>query len=282
MDNKIIMEVEKYKEVMDNVVNTLNEAFDKLAISNSEDYILFLINGEFNDLIARRNNLGLTPYTIDYRIDDYNDMNRLTFLCNFLNKYYTFEESNIIDFDTYRMNIETMIYTHIWESKPFLKNLYRLTSLLKGDEYNWKVKDELFDVRSNFLRNHIIQPLSKIGSSISMILKKGYKRELRNAFAHSEYHIEKNRIVYFNGKANTIEEKYLNMDISDWMIHFAYSFSLSYWFSTIKMERRKNLTKNFNSDRFWIKVPDSEGNIRKCLIETVDKGENFNYVLNQK
>ena len=109
--------------------------------------------------------MGYIPYTIDYRIDDYNDTNRLTFLCDFLNKYYSFNMNENIEFDFYRINIETMIYTHIWESKPFLKNLYRLTSLLKGEEYKWKVKDELFYVRANFLQDHVITPLSDLFDS---------------------------------------------------------------------------------------------------------------------
>lgn len=273
------MKIDTYKEITENIINILNGVLDNLAISNPDDYILFLINGEFNETLSERKDLGYIPYTIDYRIDDYNDINRLTFLCDFLNKYYSFDTSQNLEFNSYRINIETMIYTHIWESKPFLKNLYRLTSLLKGKEYNWKVKDELLYIRSNFLHDHIITPLSEIESPISSIIEKGYKRELRNAFAHSDYSIEKKRISYFNARGTTIEEKYLEMDIPDWAIHFAYSFCLSYWFSKIKMDRRKNLTKDFNFNRFWIKTPDSKGKIVRRLVGTDDNGENFFFVM---
>ncbi len=118
-----MMNIEVYKEITEKIINTLNKILDNLAISNPENYILFLINGEFNEILNQRKDLGYIPYTIYYRIDDYNDTNRLTFLCDFLNKYYSFNMNENIEFDFYRINIETMIYTHIWESKPFLKNL---------------------------------------------------------------------------------------------------------------------------------------------------------------
>ena len=273
------MNIEVYKEITEKIINTLNKILDNLAISNPENYILFLINGEFNEILNQRKDLGYIPYTIDYRIDDYNDTNRLTFLCDFLNKYYSFNMNENIEFDFYRINIETMIYTHIWESKPFLKNLYRLTSLLKGEEYKWKVKDELFYVRANFLQDHIITPLSNIAYPISLIVTKGYERGLRNAFVHNDYSIDKERITYFNDRGKTIEERYLKMNISDWIICFVYFFSFSYWFSKIKMDRRRNLIKDFNSNKFWIKVPDSKGKIQKCLVATEDNGENFFFVL---
>lgn len=45
------------------------------------------------------------------------------------------------------------------------------------------------------------------------------------------------------------------------------------------MDRRRNLIKVFNSNKFWIKVPDSKDKIQKCLVATEDNGENFFFVL---
>lgn len=73
-------------------------------------------------------------------MDRYKDETRLKFLSNFLSNFHSFPTSQqATDDNEQRIHMELMGYSHIWESKPFLKKLHRLAHINNGEEYNWKV-----------------------------------------------------------------------------------------------------------------------------------------------
>ena len=82
-----------------------------------------------------------------------------------------------------------MIYSHIWESKPFLKSLYRLGHGLKGENYHWKLTVPT-KIKHLFITANIRDIFSESNSKLADIIQLSYHSSLRNAFAHSDYYFE--------------------------------------------------------------------------------------------
>ncbi len=243
------------KEVRDAIQNTL----DNLKKNNSSNYVLFLAQGEFLEK-DDKNLLNFDLYVIDYRIDEYKDKTRLTFLTNFLNTFYSFTvNKQATDDNEQRIHMELMIYCHIWESKPFLKKLYRLAHITNGKDYDWKVS--IPDMTKwKFIRHEIKRAFDSSGSKLSEIIKKGFHSSLRNAFAHSEFSLDTiggNKRIWldtYKGDKWDIQE----ISFDEWSKKFAYSFLLSYYLLILTQKSRRNLIKDFKTNKFNIKYPDSQ------------------------
>lgn len=270
--------IERLIEIEDEVKNTLFSAFQDIAKNNFENYIPFILDGEYDEVIGNNDKCGLSPYTIEYSLDNYKDENRLRFMCEFLNEFYNFSDKISIKYNSYRINIETMIYAHIWEAKPFLKNLYRLTMLLNGKEYEWKVKDTLFYVKANFINDHIIKQLSSIDSPLTYIFQNSYDNVLRNALAHNDYTIDSTHIEYINDRAKESEQKFFKKTITEWAECFIYSFNLSYWFMKIKEGMKRHLAGGMGNNYIEIKVFDRKGNPRKISVKYDSDSKSFRFV----
>ena len=216
----------------------------------------------------------MSPYTISgHNIDNYYDYTRQHFLCEFLNTYYSFTNKNELKDDEYRMNIEFLIYTHIWEGKPFLKRLYRLANLLSGEEYDWKIQIPSIK-KSNFIIENIVEPFNKANCLLGEIITENYKTDLRNAIAHSDYQID----VVSKGIRYRSKAALYNTSFDVWSIHFAFSICLSYYFSHIVTERRKRIIQDLGGNHFTIKMPFSDGSIKyACIQYEVDK-DDFGFI----
>lgn len=248
------------------------ESIKKKSLSN---YILLLANGEYQEILLRSKNLN--PYTIEYPIDRYRDENRLSFLTNILNTFYSFN-NNIDVYDKEQIiHLELMTYSHIWESKPFLKKLYRIAHLLNGDTYKWTVK--VPDKRKfEFIRDDIRIIMERENCNLSNIIINGFHSSLRNAFAHSEYYFD------FNSNLKTIElnnykGKYWelkNITLEKWSERFVYSALLSYYSYTLLDEKKKNILNELGTNVFIIDWPSRDGNhIQKKEIEFSEKLNEF-------
>ena len=113
--------------IKEEVENAVNQAF-QFAKDNEVDegdYILFLANAEN---IASYEDTGFNPHILDYRINKIKDQERVNFLLHYLNLRYNFTEDYTTD-SKIDINQEMMIYAHIWESKPFLRQLKKLANL---------------------------------------------------------------------------------------------------------------------------------------------------------
>jgi len=186
----------KFLEIENEVISKIENALYQLFVNYPEDYVLFMACGEYDEIIANNKELGLSPYTISgHNLDSYYDITRQKFLCEFLNRYYNFRDNKELQNDDYRMNIEFLIYTHIWEAKPFLKKLYRLANLICGKEYDWKIQITNFK-KYDFITKKIIDPFNNANCHLGQLITNTYNADLRNAIAHSDYQLYKNYAIY--------------------------------------------------------------------------------------
>ncbi len=268
----------RYNKIYTEIESCINVSFDSIKAISLSNYILILAFGEYHGLLLR--NPVLSPYLIDYTIDRYTDQNRLKFLADFLNAYYSFRDCEKINPDDYRIHLELMIYTHLWESKSFLKTLFRLAQTQSGERYPWTVSVP-DTCKHDFIRNNIRQVLVNKDKSLSDIIKKGYHSSLRNAFAHSQYHYDlaftDDKIYLDNYKRKDWEMKFITF--SDWTERFVYSALLSYHLYNTLRFRRKNLSTELNSNVFEIERPSRDGRtINKVPIMYYKDRDEFGFV----
>lgn len=219
---------ERFEEIYDEVEKHVIDTLNALIKNNPQDYVLFLANGEYNKSVTV---LNCSPYTIDNRTDAYRDRYRNKFLFDFLEKYYHPKKEPLENLSKdeviYKIHLELMIYTHIWESKPFLKKLHRLAVICNKKDYPWEVK--VPKTKKYEFINNIKINFNNANSGLSKIIEKTYNSSLRNAFAHSDYAIDEDnpKIILLN---HNPENNWGLKDISfnDWEEKFCYSALLCY------------------------------------------------------
>lgn len=267
---------QEFTKINNQVQEAVSESLNKLKEIDKENYILFLANGEYIE--NNENSIqNQSPYSIDYRLDQFDDSTRLEFLSEFLNTYYRFPNNqNSIDDNSFRMNLELMIYTHIWESKPFLKKLCRLSKLVNGEEYDWKLNEQDID-KHKFIRNIIRHNFIAAQVSLGEVIKKGFHSSLRNAFAHSQYSFDTmnnhNSINLYNYSGKSWELQTISFD--EWSIRFVYSALLSFHFIKTIHNKRINLISEFGDDTFEIKHPTKSGCFKLGKIKYHKEGNSF-------
>lgn len=247
----------RFDEIFNEIETVTEKLYTELRLKFPERYVMFLADCEYEQ---KYEGTKIHPYIIDSADDRFKDTSRTKFLVDFLKTYYSFPlEQNEIDNDELRIQIELMIYTHIWESKAHLKMLNRLAHLLNGEEYNWGVNVPDMS-KHEFIRIDTRDTFNKCLPSMSEIIKKGYHSSLRNAFAHSEYSLDTinnvNRINLYNYKGN--ENWELKMVTFDhWSERFIYSALLSYFVLGKKYEKRKSIITDLGTSTFQIPLPPS-------------------------
>lgn len=269
----------EFAKIYNEVDNAIEDALNALCAFNQNSYALFLADGEYTKTAS-----GFSPFSIDYRVDGYLDETRLRFLSQFLNEHYSFAPpiNQTID-DEYRIQIELMIYTHIWEAIPFIKKLYRLAQLLDGNNYNWCAKVPPMG-KHKFIRSKIRDVLKRNKHSLSDIISNGFHTSLRNAFAHSQYAINSpfpaDKIVLFNGVGLKKNKLLPEISFDDWSKRFAYSFLLSYLFVKKADVHRRSLITKTDTDIFQIKIPHKTKTYVMDWIKYDPVHNNFSYVRN--
>lgn len=239
-------------EIKEAIDKTLNE----LKALNQSHYALFLADGEYNKELEN-SGLNLNPNVIGDMMGRYKDSSRFEFLAQFLNTAYSFTDTeDSIDDNEYRLHMELMVYTHIWEAKPFLKKLYRLAHLLNGEQFEWNVL--IPDMgKHKFIRTDIKKIFEHKKSPLFQIIENGFHSSLRNAFAHSEYHFDRmngrRRIILDNYNGAKWELKEISFD--DWSRRFVYSALLSYYLFDLAYKHSLNIIESTGTDRFLIKRP---------------------------
>ncbi|MCU4177081.1 hypothetical protein [Carboxylicivirga sp. N1Y90] len=203
---------------------------------NENDFIQFLAHSEYLESLEGAN---VNPYIIDYTEHRHRDAFRINHLTRYLNEAYTFEDDETADSED-KIARELMIYTHIWESKPFLRQLKRLALMTNSEEYGWKVEIPDF-TKHKFIRQEVREIFDSKELQIGNVIKKGYHSSLRNSFAHSEFYFDKHnsQIVLTNYKGEDWEIEKISFD--EWTQRFCYSFLLSYEFQSMFLKARKQL-----------------------------------------
>jgi hypothetical protein len=247
------------KEVYDSVVELYDFLF---KTCRQHIYILLLAEGEFKPELLDTNP---DPYVIDNKTDIINDGHRLDFLMKFQQNAYKFPTGiNQIEDDEFRFHIELMIYSHNWESRYFLKKLFKLATCASGGDYLWTVTVPDW-TKHEFIRNEIRDVFKKKKLSIAETITKGYHSSVRNAFAHSEYRFDDyhHRIDLLNFKGDTSWElKSISYD--DWSKRYLYSVFLTYHLHNVSYEKCDSLSSDFGQDTFLIVKPFNEGKSFRC------------------
>ena len=271
-----MLNVKQFLSINNEVKEKIVQSLDKLKIENLGNYILFLADAQYVENV----NTKISQYTIDYRLDEKQDSARIEFLTDFLNNYYKFsQKKQSTEYNPYRINIELMIYSHIWESKSFLKKMYRLAHLTNDEEYDWNVKVPP-TAKHDFIINKVRKIFSDNNIRIWEVIKNGFHTSLRNAFAHSEYSFETmnnlNRINLYNYSGKDWELKYISFN--NWSLRFVYSALLNFHFFNIILERRLNLIEELGTDTFLIKHPKRTGDLVNRKVKYIKNGNSFIFV----
>ncbi len=178
------------RELHDEVVYVLDEAFQLMSRKFNKDFILFI--GKADVIPGLKQHTG-TNCVIDYQRDTYYDETRTQFYLHYLNRNYKRDgfayegESGIDD-----LNIELMIYCHLWDSFYFMKALWRLATIVSGNGYLWEAEIPWLK-KEEFMIEKVIEPLKAAGLKLGELVKECYDAGLRNAFAHSLYTIDAER-----------------------------------------------------------------------------------------
>lgn len=227
-----------WRKDFEKISNLIEISVSELFIEaeKSSDYILFLARGDYIDKFV---NTIVNPYTIDNKYDILKDEALMKVLLSFLNNSYSFSSENTCD-SKESIFYETMLYLNIWESRPYLKLLKRITNLLSNNEYLWKlnISDR---TKSVFLEQQILPELKKRKLKIYDVIKIGYRKQLRDAIAHNEYwhNWAKPELIFENYKLNPNREDKLHYN--EWTEIFVYTFLLAYHFRNYLGLQKKKL-----------------------------------------
>ena len=243
---------EQFIRIHDQINIELRDCIESILTKNPEGFLFLLANGEYLSSINRSD---LNPHVVDYGLDQIKDETRKEFLGQFLNTYYTFPKGQEkIEDDFYRLYLELMIYTHIWESTWILKTLYRIAYLLEEGVYKWSVSIPKFG-KSNFIDNNIINKIINYCPTLGNILKSTYNSELRNAFAHSDFSIKIETMLIKLHNTKTTRE----LTLKEWSKTFVSTFLLAFFLNNKFFDLRRNIVTIFGSNKFLVKLPRRSG-----------------------
>ena len=227
------------KEIQMEVSSVVDDLMLRLYHKSYNDYILFIVRGQIIPGLERVSS-SHSNYSIDYSIDEFYDETREKFYIEYLNSKYTREGFDYSAEDGFFcLNLELMIYCHIWESSLFLKSLRHIADLLTNKEYDWKLELPDMNIKS-FIKDSIINPLVNVGDELGLLLKKAYSPNLRNSFAHSLFQIdmEQRKIYLFCKRFDKDDGVGKVVSFDEFQERFLYSITLCY-----------NLRKSINAQR---------------------------------
>ena len=260
------MTIDRFYEIENEVIETLRDSFD-IAINKSiPDFVLLVARGGYHKHLDRPE-IDKTPFVIEDKKDFLIDLTRKKFFVKYINDFVSrlIKDNSMSDEEKeYDINIQLMIYTHIWESHLFLNQLVRLVKIQLGMGYDWKTKldypktdfsckgsNHSYIKKGSYIENSIIKRFEKSDYNMAKLIKHCYLKELRNVFAHSTYYIDKNMILsngseLFCGPSITVEE---------WEDKFVISMLLSYHLNDMLLEYRNHFIDTFGDSPIVIMMP---------------------------
>lgn len=237
----------------------ITEAFDCALHTNPGSFVLFLARGNFNPQFDTERFAGITPYCLDYMLDAYMDETRDMFYIHYLNRRYRHDDFKYQGEDGLDdLCVEMMIYSHVWESEAFLKNLYRLSNIVSGKEfYDWDVSRIKFhghpiisDTKERF-KNHCPQ--------LYTIIDKSYSGYIRDSFAHMLFNIDEyNRIINLYSDRVKDDRERSRLSFDDFQTKFLYTVELCYELSKIFRDAQKELISDEALLSHPISLPDGK------------------------
>ncbi len=231
------MTIIDFRNLESEVINIVNILLDKVKDINFSDYVLLLSRaGYLKDLETT----SLSPYVTQSNLELMQDNSRRHFLHIYLNQYTHCLEENIFydsEMNEYNINMQLMVYSHVWESCRFLTSLRRIVSILSGNGYEWRIPFQKKQRGSNkmipinkgkFIREKVLEPLKTIDNILYEFLTSLYNSTIRNGYSHSMYKIdmEKGCIEFLNSESYKIED---SICFSDWDDIFCRTLLFSYY-----------------------------------------------------
>ena len=175
------------REIDEEISCAIEESLVALARISQPNYCLLIARAGVEPLLER---IGKTKYVMDNAKDVYHDETRQQFYLDYLNANYRKGVLNYTEEDGLdKLYVEMMIYSHLWDSQRFLKDLYRIATMIAGKPYDWEL--DLEDGLSyKVMKDEIIAPLKTKGLRLGDIIYSSYSSHIRNSFAHSLFDID--------------------------------------------------------------------------------------------
>lgn len=238
------------------VVELIEYMFQQMKTKDYKSYALFLASAYKNELYLRIP--PHVPFATEYGYEQYIDETRNSFLSEYLKGY----EERLRHPDkiscysvSYDINLQMMIYTHIWESKLFLKRMDRIANILANNGYIWDIAfvcknrsgREVEIKKGQLIKNTILPLLKKSDVRLYDFLSSCYDSNLRNSFAHSMFMIDEN-----SNEINTIEGAFdgfdKSIDFEQWEVLFIkialFNFHLSHVLESCREELMKEIAES--------------------------------------
>lgn len=253
---KKIMTYSDFEFFNTQVESLVNKVLDSVRDKSFSDYVLLLARGGYQVEFEKTT---LSPYVVSSRQEIYLDRSRKKFLVNYLNTYATIlRDNNPLEneYKEYDLHIQMMIYAQIWESHRFLKTLIRISEIMTGKTYKWRIQfEELKGGKAKpipkgiIIKEQILEPLNTGCPEFAQFIKNIYDGDLRNDFAHSSYYIniKDNAIISMNSELYSKKKK---TGLSDWEQMFIYSALLSYYLLIIINNRLNSFKKDYPNLEF--------------------------------
>ena len=230
--------------ILHKIDNEVSSAIDEALVA-----LYRVSQPNFSLLIARAGvlpileNIGKSRYVVDDAMDSYHDETRQQFYLNYLNANYRkgvldYTEKDGLD----KLYIEMMIYSHLWDSQRFLKDIYRIAAMIAGKPYDWEL--ELEDgISYKVMQEEIIKPLKAKGLRLGEIIDSSYSSHIRNSFAHSLFDIDTHsRKIQLRSKhIKNSENSLLSFDV--FQDKFLHSIFLCYCLTNIIENNRLEAAK---------------------------------------
>ncbi len=118
---------------------------------------------------------------------------------------------------------EMKTYQEIWENLYFLRILTETVRVANGERYDWQLDMyKLGNNKSNHIRDQIIKKLD-VCPKFKKVIEIGYKRQIRNAVAHSQSHVIQGGLWFENyKKVNKDEVQAIGFE--EWERVYSYSY----------------------------------------------------------
>lgn len=236
------------------IIDFVNKLLDDVKNSNFSNYVLLLSRASYQKELE---GTSLSPYVIQSNLEIIQDQSRQNFLHTYLNQFLVLMKKGTLipnEIKEYNLNLQLMVYSHVWESHRFLMNLKRIVSILCNKEYAWRIPFERIQNKSEtkmipinkgkFIKEEILDPLSKYNKNFASFLNLMYDSTIRNSYAHSLYYIdiEFGNIEFL--KADTYcEEK--KISVHDFEQKFCYTILFSYYLTKAIMDRLNTFADDY-------------------------------------
>lgn len=248
------MTLSEFKFYEQEVVDFVNYLLDKVKEKNFSEYVLLLSRASYQ---VENENTYLSPYVIQSNLEIMQDMSRQQFLHTYLNQYIALLSDNVFmsnEIQEFNINIQLMIYSHVWESHRFLMNLKRISSILSGKGYEWRISFERPQKKSSnkmipinkgkMIKEEILEPLYSFDEKIGTFISGLYDSTIRNGYAHSLYQInmDEGNIRILKSETYSVEKE---VNFFDWETTFFYSVLLSYHLTKSIIDRLNSFMEDY-------------------------------------